>query len=102
MLIQVDKKVKEKQEYQAFVDALAREAKSGHLMKQALYKKRRLRELGQANHGAYGMVEGLGQLVAQYDADMWFQAFQQDRYHWADNESVEQYKRDNPEVIVTR
>ncbi len=103
MLIQVDKKTSQRQQYQAFIDALAYEAKNGIKLKQLLYERKRRQQLGRANQGAAGYVEGLGQLDAQYDLDMWFQAIHfGDRYHWGDESSIEQYKKDNPEVLVTR
>ena len=69
---------------------------------QALYQAIKKTNLGQANQGAAGHIEGLGQLTAQYDADMFFQAVRHDPYVFTDNASNKKYKEDNPEVIVTK
>ena len=102
MLIQVDKKVSEQQEYQRFVDAIARMATRHYDETQDLYRSIKATALGQENFGAAAQIEGLGQLVAQYDADMWFQARHKDPHHWENNQSIKKYKQDNPEVVVTK
>ena len=102
MLIQVDKEVTEAQEYQAWIDAIYRMARSEFDDTQQLYRDINKTALGQDNHQAAAQVEGLGQLVAQYDANMWFQARHKDKHHWEDEASIKRYKEDNPEVLVTK
>ena len=102
MLIQVDKKISEAQEEQAFLDAIYRMARSEFDTSQELYRAIKATALGQENQGAAVQIEGLGQLVAQYDLPMFLQAHRKDNSHWEDEQSIKKYKQDNPEVVVTK
>lgn len=102
MLIQVDKrKLKEAYEDDLWKHKLAEMATSRMAEQDVKYMAWRRKQIGLQNMRQAGWIEGLGQEVAQYDAEMWFRAIHHgDRYFWADNANVKKYKEDNPEVII--
>jgi hypothetical protein len=102
MLIKIGKEAKEAQEEMAWKDALYKMATDKWAEEKIKYARKRRIELGRANMGKAGYVEGLGQLVAEYDAEMWWLARFTDRYHWDDPANRKRYQQDNPEVIVTK
>jgi hypothetical protein len=101
MLIQVDPQVKAEVEQKKFLEGLYWELREGRELEKFHYLKKR-RELGKENQGKAGMVEGLGQHTASYDARQWFRWQEEDKYFWQDESNVKKFKQDNPEVLVTK
>jgi len=102
MLIQVDKAISEEAAHKKWLEGLYWELRSGIELEKFNYLKKRKQELGAANQGKAAQVEGLGQLVAEYDPRQWFRWRQEDEHFWDDNTNVEKFKKDNPEVVVTK
>ena len=104
MLIQVDKQARrEAEESDDWMDVIVKMCQSRMAEQDVKYMAQRRKEIGRANMEQSGFIEGLGQKVAEYDADMWFRAMHHgDRYMWADESSIKKYKQDNPEVVIAK
>ena len=102
MLIQIDQRARrEAEESDDWKDVIVKMCQSRMAEQDVKYMAKRRHEIGKANMHAAGFIEGLGQHVADYDADMWFRAMHHgDRYMWADESSIKKYKEDNPEVVI--